>query len=96
MNLLAWLDEKIAACDQRATQVDDELKFVYLDAARDNRAARAAVAELIEALDDDLNGDDPAEWCDDHASAKAERERVTKARRERLIAALTRVSGGQA
>lgn len=46
MNILAWLDQKTAACEQRATQVDDELKFVYLDAARDNREARAAVAEL--------------------------------------------------
>lgn len=48
MNILTWFDEKTAACEQRATQVDDQLKFVYLDAARDNREARATVAELIE------------------------------------------------
>lgn len=48
--ILAWFDEMIAACEKRATEVDDELKFVYLDSAHKNREARAAVAELMEAL----------------------------------------------
>jgi hypothetical protein len=82
MDVLARVSSTVAACEQRAESVSDELKSGYRQSAQENREMHAAIKELRDAAADFLH----CESCAYDAIAMV-------APRNRLRAALARFGG---